>query len=598
MRDILEAVAFEAGALGVDAAVIDEPAPTIDDTVFVLIPHEYFATVPSRDWPSEQQLSRTIALTVEHPGTPWFETSAQQARRCGAIVDINRDAAAELARRGCRATHFQIGYTEAWDQWTGEPDSQRDVDILYLGSTDPGRDAALANYGAHWWRYRTRILVPGHEPKTEESNHYYLGKRKFRLLADSQVTLNLHRLETSSLEWVRVIEAMCNGAVVVSDHSTDDDPLVPGVHYLSGSRENLGRYAGLLIEQPDRAEALRQRAYEFIRERLPMRRAVEMLLEEGAALLSARQPVPRIADIPQIVPYEPPTFGWPTEPTQLDFIGSSLRRIEGRLRRLEVAATRERLGLPAAGSAILDEYVTPAYEVVSPRCSVVIPLHNYEREVIETLDSVAASTGIEFDVLIQDDCSTDGSLSAVRRYLETHPALPAKLRRAQVNQGLSATRNDLLAAARSNYVFTLDADNGVFPTGLARLADELDADPEATFAYSIIAGRRSGQYVRLISERAWQPSLLRLGNYIDAMAMLRRDRILDLGGYDTSMFGWEDFHLWARVAEHGGHGAFVPEILSWYRLSEHSMISETHIDLVALWSKIRAAAPTLMSDDR
>ena len=71
-----------------------------------------------------------------------------------------------------------------------------------------------------------------------------------------------------------------------------------------------------------------------------------------------------------------------------------------------------------------------------------------------------------------------------------------------------------------NEKFFLDADNAVYPHGLLRLARVLDAQPDAAVAYGMIAG--FGDDDRLVSAYPWDPERLVFGNYIDAMAMVRR----------------------------------------------------------------------------
>ena len=142
----------------------------------------------------------------------------------------------------------------------------------------------------------------------------------------------------------------------------------------------------------------------------------------------------------------------------------------------------------------------------------------------------------------------------------------------------------------------LDADNGVYPDVLRRLVGALDADPDAAFAYAPIAVRRGKKFLSLSSARPWLPDQLRLGNYIDAMALVRTEVLREFGGWDPEMDGWEDFHLWARMAEEGLHAAFVPQVLSWYRTSSHSLSVQVSVDPVGMWSRIRAAAPTVMHE--
>jgi GT2 family glycosyltransferase len=93
----------------------------------------------------------------------------------------------------------------------------------------------------------------------------------------------------------------------------------------------------------------------------------------------------------------------------------------------------------------------------------------------------------------------------------------------------------------------------------------------------------------------WEPERLRHCNYVDAMAMLRRSSVLELGGYseDIRLYGWEDYDLWCRIAERGGYGVFVPEILCRYRQNEHSMLSVSELDATEAVSLMRERSPSV-----
>src|SRR5206468_6596934 len=103
------------------------------------------------------------------------------------------------------------------------------------------------------------------------------------------------------------------------------------------------------------------------------------------------------------------------------------------------------------------------------------------------------------------------------------------------NQGLGKARNVLARLARGELVFFLDADNAIYPTALTRLAEALEADPAAVFAYGMIEVRTAGQPTGLVSFREWEPARLRDGNYIDAMAVFRRRELIELGGFDEDI---------------------------------------------------------------
>lgn len=595
MREIFEAITFEARLHGVDAEVVDDIFPDEDDLAYVVIPHEYFALVPMTAWPDTSQLSRTIALTVEHPGTSHFELSAVQAKRCGAVLDINTSSTAALNKRGVPAKHFQVGYSQAWDRWERNG-RQRSMDIRYLGSIDPRREHILASGSTIWWDRAVALSLSDGLPIDQDDERHLLGERKLTALADTNILINIHRDHSQAFEWVRVVEAVCNGCVVVSEHSVDAAPFRAGEHYVSADAAHLPSLARGLLDDPDHLDNLRFAAYDFLKEEVPMATAVEDLLQVAENLVERPAPVPGHAEVPILGTTTRPDHGWPDQVTQIDLLAAGVRRIEGRLRNIDKAIgqlTAQISGFQATDS----HFVTPSYADASPKVSVVIPVYNRPDLVLEAVSSVMASTGVSYEVLVQDDGSPRDSLGDLRQLLAENPWVPAHLVRSAQNKGLSATRNDLWRRARGEYVFALDDDNGVYPPALSRLASALDDDPEAAFAYSILVIRQNGLPTGLVSRHAWHPELLRMGNYIDAMAMLRRSTLERFGGWSEAMrFGWEDFHLWARIADAGLSAAFVPQALAWYRASQHSMLVSTNLDIVTQWSRIRADAPNLMAD--
>jgi hypothetical protein len=129
----------------------------------------------------------------------------------------------------------------------------------------------------------------------------------------------------------------------------------------------------------------------------------------------------------------------------------------------------------------------------------------------------------------------------------------------------------------------------IYPHALSRLVAALDDAPLASFAYGIIEQFGPEGPRDLISWQDWDPERLRYGNYIDAMAMIRRAAIIDVGGYTLDrrlQLGWEDFDLWCAFADRGWQGIRVPEILSRYRTGTYSMISTTDVDSQAAWGAL------------
>ena len=138
-------------------------------------------------------------------------------------------------------------------------------------------------------------------------------------------------------------------------------------------------------------------------------------------------------------------------------------------------------------------------------------------------------------------------------------------------------------------------DNTVYPHGLGRLTQALDEDPAASFAYGILQTFDTLGPVGLASWLDWSPERLRYGNYIDAMAVVRRSALEAIGGYppDAALAGWEDFAVWIALADAGLRGVRVPEIVGRYRVSPHSMIALTDIDHSAAWATLLRRYPVL-----
>ena len=299
MAELLAAVADAVRALDrsdVEAMTHDGLVSEIADerTVAVVVPHEYFLLPPAED---PALGARTVAFGVEHPGTEEFETSALHAAACAARFEISGDSVAELAARGLEAGHFPLGYVAGWDRWRGRP-VERDVDVVYLGTADERRLAVLARAARDLAGLHTELLIPPHEQMTGARPDFVVGPAKWDLLARSKVLVNLHRGTKTSLEWVRVLEAIANGCAVVTEPSDDLGPLRPGEHLLVADAEDVGRVAAELAADEPRRAALAAAAYDLCRERLDLAGPAAELVE--VALRVAEAP-PAHATTPEVV---------------------------------------------------------------------------------------------------------------------------------------------------------------------------------------------------------------------------------------------------------------------------------------------------------
>ena len=216
-----------------------------------------------------------------------------------------------------------------------------------------------------------------------------------------------------------------------------------------------------------------------------------------------------------------------------------------------------------------------------PAVSVVISLYNYSTYITGCLDSVRASQteGMSggFEVIVVDDGSTDSSAKVVEEYMASHP-LPICLVKKTANTGLADARNIGLQAARAPLVFILDADNEIRPECLLAHYSVM-ANSDYALAYGTINQFEHGtrKSLAVMSHREWDVRELVSRPCIDAMAMIRKEPVLKLGGYSTEYGsilpqGWEDYDLWLKLAQAGYGGKWIPQVLSDYRVHPQSML--------------------------
>ncbi|MFE5619414.1 glycosyltransferase family 2 protein [Streptomyces sp. NPDC056470] len=111
------------------------------------------------------------------------------------------------------------------------------------------------------------------------------------------------------------------------------------------------------------------------------------------------------------------------------------------------------------------------------KLSVVVPFYNVQTYAPDTLTSLRANAREDFEFLLVDDCSTDGTPEVLERAARDIPG--AVLLRHEKNEGLATARNTGLDAARGRYLAFLDGDDWLAPGHLSRLVtamDELDCD--------------------------------------------------------------------------------------------------------------------------
>ena len=226
--------------------------------------------------------------------------------------------------------------------------------------------------------------------------------------------------------------------------------------------------------------------------------------------------------------------------------------------------------------------------------SVIIPLYNKAPYIRKALESVFAQTYTDYELIIVDDGSTDGSAEiaeailqeAIRlqgyeaKGLENSGAdnqasrlspLAFRLRLLkQPNQGVSAARNAGVAQAHAEYIAFLDADDWWEPTYLERMAQLITDYPDAgLYASNYVYYKPGKTHVAIKNIETGYfnyPKAYYEGNAMPVWTgatMIPRKVYDEMGGFPLGIKLGEDFLLWSKIALRYPV-AFLNEALAWY----------------------------------
>jgi Glycosyl transferase family 2 len=214
----------------------------------------------------------------------------------------------------------------------------------------------------------------------------------------------------------------------------------------------------------------------------------------------------------------------------------------------------------------------PVALAARPRVSVVIPCYNYGHFLPECVATVLDQDGVDVDVLIVDDASTDDSAAMARKL-----ATDARVRVLEhpVNRGHIATYNEGLAAVEGEFVVLLSADDLLTPGSLARSAALLRAHPEVGLVYGFSPGFTGTPPPARLRVRSWSiwPGVEWIGMLCRRVAnpvatpevMMRASLMHELVGYDSRVPHAADLLLWLRAAARAPIGRINGADQAFYR---------------------------------
>ena len=220
---------------------------------------------------------------------------------------------------------------------------------------------------------------------------------------------------------------------------------------------------------------------------------------------------------------------------------------------------------------------TKGFEARSPTVTVVIPSYNNARYIGQTLDSIAAQTFSDYEVIVVNDGSKDRE--ELEQVLNSH-ALPV-IYISQENKGVSAARNAAIRIARGEFYAQLDADDQWRPNYLEVQLGILRENPDVALVYpnARIIGDDAPVELEFMKVSPSEgdvtfESLVRQQVTVLTCVTARMSAIRDAGMFDESLRRCEDFDLWLRIVKRGGKIVYHRRILALYRRHQGSLSSD------------------------
>lgn len=218
---------------------------------------------------------------------------------------------------------------------------------------------------------------------------------------------------------------------------------------------------------------------------------------------------------------------------------ASWRERCGAVARARVRAMREDMVYAPLDMALGNS--TPARAKVSA----IIPLYNHQSTLARTVQAVLAQEGVEVEVIVVNDGSTDGG-GALADALSKEDARIRVVH--QANAGAPAARNAGLRLATGDFVVCLDADALLRPGVLASWVRVLAMHPRASYVYGdfLFGGRR-------FHTGAFSLARLRARNFIHTGALVRAEAGLH---FDETLKRFQDWDAWLTLAARGKEGVW------------------------------------------
>ncbi len=203
--------------------------------------------------------------------------------------------------------------------------------------------------------------------------------------------------------------------------------------------------------------------------------------------------------------------------------------------------------------------------------SIVMPMFNAEEFVAEAIESVILQDYTCWELLVIDDCSTDGSVKLVKDWIKREPKI--RLITSNVNGGPAAARNIGIRAAAGTYLAFLDSDDYWHKNKLSRQLNFMRTGKLVTFTgYQKVSEQRSNKGKPIYARESVNYSQLLNSNDIPCLTAIYN--LNGLGKRYMKSVGHEDYVFWLSILKEGTTAYGLNEVLAYYRVRPGSVSND------------------------
>jgi glycosyltransferase involved in cell wall biosynthesis len=209
--------------------------------------------------------------------------------------------------------------------------------------------------------------------------------------------------------------------------------------------------------------------------------------------------------------------------------------------------------------------------------SVLMSVHNGARTVSAAVDSIRAQTFPDWELLLVDDASTDGTAELLTRLDDPR----IRVLRNERNRGLAASLNRAFRESRGTLIARMDADDVALPQRFAAQVAFLASHPEVDILGSAAilldgSGREAGISTRRETHGDIAASICKENPFIHPAVMMRRRVLEELGGYDESLRRAQDYDLWLRGVHRFRYHNLQEPLLRYSKPARATWISSSY----------------------